>query len=207
MGLKDVEALRSFCLELSSDQPSPGGGSASAAAGAMSASLMIMVCGVTAKSKKHINHWPELNDLKNDLVKIRESLISLSEQDAAAYDMVSTASRKRKEADTEENQKEFQKSLRVATEIPARTAAECCGLLEKSVLVADLQTKSAWSDTFVAVMLAEAAFGGASANVEINLAHIIDPDFVRSTREDIRDQTAKMKVFVKDSLTKLRRPA
>ncbi len=49
--MTDVEGLRAFCLDLSTDKPSPGGGAAAAAAGAMAASLLIMVCGVTSRSK------------------------------------------------------------------------------------------------------------------------------------------------------------
>lgn len=207
MGLKDVEALKSFCLELSSDQPSPGGGTASAAAGAMSASLLIMVCGVTGRSKRHMDHWQEIKDLKTALIRRRDDLLSLAKEDANAYDALFEASKRQRASDTAENRKEFQASLRRAAEVPVKTAAECCALLEQSAVVAGLQTRSASSDTVVAVMLAEAGFNGASANVEINLRDIADTDFVQSTREGLRDQGTKVKLFVEDTLTRLREPA
>jgi len=207
LGLKDVDALRSFCLELSSDQPSPGGGTASAAAGAMSASLLIMVCGVTGRSKRHMDHWQEIKDLKTALVRRRDVLLSLAKEDALAYDALFEASKRQRASDTKENKEEFQASLRRAAEVPIQTATECCALLEQSVIVVGLQTRSASSDTVVAVMLAEAGFNGASANVEINLRDIADTDFVQSTREGLRDQGTKVKIFVEDTLARLREPA
>lgn len=207
MGLKDVDALRSFCLELSSDQPSPGGGTASAAAGAMSASLLIMVCGVTGRSKRHMDHWQEIEELKTALVRRRDDLLSLAKEDADAYDALFEASKRRRASDTPQNREEFQASLRRAAEVPVQTAAECCALLGQSAIVAGLQTRSASSDTVVAVMLAEAGFNGASANVEINLRDVADKDFVQSTRKGLRDQGTKVKKYVEDTLSRLREPA
>jgi len=207
LGLKDVDALRSFCLELSSDQPSPGGGTASAATGAMSASLLIMVCGVTGRSKRHMDHWQEIKDLKTALVRRRDDLLSLAKEDAHAYDALFEASKRQRASDTPENREEFQASLRRAAEVPVQTAVECCALLEQSIIVAGLQTRSASSDTVVAVMLAEAGFKGASANVEINLRNIADTHFVQSTREGLRDQSTKVKIFVEEALSRLGEPS
>jgi len=207
LGLKDVDALRSFCLELSSDQPSPGGGTASAAAGAMSAALLVMVCGMTGRSKRHMDHWQEINDLKTALVRRRDVLLSLAKEDANAYDAVFEASKRQRASDTPENRQEYQASLRRATEVPLRTASECCALLEQSVIVAGLQTRSASSDTVVAVMLAEAGFKGASANVEINLKDIADADFVQRTRKGLADHGTKARILVENALSRLREPA
>jgi formiminotetrahydrofolate cyclodeaminase len=207
LGLKDVDALRSFCLELSSDQPSPGGGTASAAAGAMSASLLIMVCEVTARSKRHMNHWQEIKELKTALVRRRDDLLLLAKEDAQAYDDLVEASRRRRASDTAENRDEFQATLKRAAEVPAQTAAGCCAVLEQSFIVAGLQTRSASSDTVVAVLLAEAGFNGASANVEINLRDIADPDFVRGAQTRLKDQSKIVNKLVEDALSRLREPA
>jgi methenyltetrahydrofolate cyclohydrolase len=207
MGLKNVDALRSFCLELSSDQPSPGGGTASAAAGAVSASLLIMVCGVTGKSKRHIGHWQEIKDLKTALVNRRDGLLRLAKEDAQVYDDLVEASKRRRANDTPGNMEKFQASLRRAAEVPARTAKECCAILEQSVIVAGIQTRNASSDTVVAVMLAEAGFNGASANVDINLRDITDGEFVRGTQRRLKDQSAKVKRLVEEALSRLREQA
>lgn len=205
--MKDVEALRSFCMELSSDQPSPGGGTASAAAGAMSASLLIMVCGVTGRSKRHIGHWQEIKDLKTALVNRRDDLLRLAKEDAQAYDDLVEASKRRRANDTPENMERFQASLKRAADIPARTAAECCAVLEQSVIVAGIQTRNASSDTLVAVMLAEAGFNGASANVDINLRDITDVDFVQGAQKRLQGQSTKVRRLVEDALSRLREQA
>ena len=205
--MKDVEALRSFCMELSSDQPSPGGGTASAAAGAMSASLLIMVCGVTGRSKRHIGHWQEIKDIKTALVNRRDDLLRLAKEDAQAYDDLVEASKRRRANDTPENMERFQASLKRAADIPARTAAECCTVLEQSVIVAGIQTRNASSDTLVAVMLAEAGFNGASANVDINLRDITDNDFVQGAQKRLQGQSTKVRRLVEDALSRLREPA
>jgi formiminotetrahydrofolate cyclodeaminase len=206
LGLKDVEALRSFCMELSNDQPSPGGGTASAAVGAMAASLMIMVCGMTGRSKKHMDHWKEIKDLETALVRRRDGLISLAKEDALAYDALFEASRRLRASETTKNRESFQASLRHAAEVPIQTASECHALLGQSVTLASLQTRSASSDTLVAVMLAEAGFEGASANIEINLRDIADIAFSQRTREGLKVQSTEVKTLVQDALSRLQEP-
>jgi formiminotetrahydrofolate cyclodeaminase len=100
----------------------------------MSASLLIMVCGVTGKSKKHIDHWLELKDLKTAIARRRDGLLVLAKEDADAYDALVEASKRRRASDTSENREGFQASLRAAAEVPVRTAAECCALLGQSVI-------------------------------------------------------------------------
>lgn len=202
--MKDVEALRSFCLELSSDEPSPGGGTASAAAGAMSASLLVMVCGMTGRSRRHMEHWPEVGDLRTALERRRDALLSLASEDARAYDALFEASKRQRANDTAENREKLQASLIRAAEVPLKTAAECLGLLGQSVIVAGLQVRSASSDSVVAVFLAEAGFKGASANVKINLKDIKDMDFIRRTEEGLRDWSKKAEALVEDALARLR---
>ena len=178
MGLASLDQFRAFCLELSSDQPSPGGGSASAAAGAMAASLLIMVCGVTAKSKKYEGSKARMDELSRLLAKDRDELIRLAGDDARAYDLVVDAIRKRKLNPDVDAEEAFQASLRRAAEIPLTTASLCVSVLEHAVVVAELGTKSASSDVGVAWELANAGFLGATMNVAINIRHIEDRRFV-----------------------------
>jgi formiminotetrahydrofolate cyclodeaminase len=166
-----------------------------------------MVCGIAGRSKRHIDHWQEINDIKTALVGRRDVLLSLAKEDANAYDAVFEASKRRRANDTPENREEYQASLRRAAEVPLRTASECCALLEQSVIVAGLQTKSASSDTVVAVMLAEAGFKGASANVEINLGDVADEDFVQRARKGLADHGIKARIHLERALSRLREPA
>lgn len=177
MGLESYEQLKAFCQELSSDMPSPGGGTASAAAGAMAASLLMMVCGVTAKSKKHEASKPRLNELLSVLVKDRDELIHLAREDAVAYDSVVEAARGRKSNPGGASDKAYQLALRHAADVPMRTADVCIHVLERTVEVVQVGTKSASSDMGVAWELARAGFRGARMNVAINLEFLEDKKF------------------------------
>lgn len=200
MGLKTVEELRSFCLELSNDQPSPGGGTASAAAGAMAASLLVMVCDITGRSKKHESSRPELMDLKSGLAVQRDELISLSLEDARVYDLVVEAARSRKAKIGDASENEYQAALKHASEVPQRTATACLRVLETAVAVAGIGTRSASSDVGVAVLLADAGFEGAAINVEINLGDISDRPFVKAAQDKLGVQKRQAKHAVDKAL-------
>lgn len=201
--MKDVEALKSFCLELSSDAPSPGGGTASAAAGAMASSLLMMVCGITAKSKRHEPNKERLEALKAQLSVRRDELIGLSREDARAYDLVVEAMRKNRENGNKENTRAMQDALKLAAEIPMKTAAKCIEVLEASMGVVELGTRSASSDVGVAVLLAEAGFKGASMNVRINLKDVRDSEFVESFKERLASYDRRVKNLTTDALGRL----
>jgi formiminotetrahydrofolate cyclodeaminase len=203
LGLKDVEALRKFCLELSSDMPSPGGGTAAAAAGGMAASLLAMVCAITAKNKKHEARKPELERLQASLVTLRDDLISHAREDADSYDKVVLASRARREDENPKTVEDFQRALRHAASVPLETASACVDVLEKSTRVAELGTASASSDVGVAVLLAETGFKGAVMNVNINLASISDASFARHAREKLKKDERRANDHVRDALSRL----
>lgn len=201
--MKDVEALRKFCLELSSDMPSPGGGTAAAAAGGMAASLLAMVCAITARNKKHEARKPELEMLQASLVTLRDDLISHAREDADSYDKVVLASRARRENENPKTVEDFQRALRHAASVPLETASACVDVLEKSTRVAELGTASASSDVGVAVLLAEAGFKGAAMNVNINLAGISDAPFARHAREKLKKDEKRANDHVRDALSRL----
>lgn len=169
MGLKSADGLRAFCAELADDQPSPGGGSASAAAGAMAASLLAMVCGITAKSKKHADKAEVIGRLRGDLLALQSKLLDNAKADAEAYDMVVSTARRRRESPGEEAEKAYESALRYAADVPMKTAEDCASVLEAGVEVAELGARGAWSDLATALLLGEDGLRGAVLNVRINL--------------------------------------
>ena len=201
--LKDVECLRQFCDELSSDEPAPGGGTASAAAGAMGASLLAMVCQITRKSKKHEENWTELAMLADSLLTLRDELIKLSKDDADAYDALADASRNLRAGDTEEARAAKKEALTRAVEVPQRTGGACVRILELASRVAEIGTRWARSDVEVAVHLAVAGLYGAQANVKINLDDSTDEVFNEEVRQDLKDQLERALRAEKDALSKL----
>jgi formiminotetrahydrofolate cyclodeaminase len=112
----------------------------------MAASLLAMVCGITARSKKHANSKPELDKIKKALTRLRNDLIEFAEEDAHAYDLVVEAMKSRKANPGGKADERVQKALERAAEVPMATAEACLRVLETSVRVAELGARSASSD-------------------------------------------------------------
>lgn len=193
MGLESAAAFRSFVEELSSDRPSPGGGTAAAAAGSMAAALLIMVCRITAKSKKHKPNTTPLDVLEAELTVLRNRLIDLAELDAAAYDDVVMTHRRMKERGTQQSRELLQTALKHAADVPMMTAEACLKVLEIGQKVREIGLRNTSSDVAVALLLAEAALAGGLANVEINLASITDGDYVRAVSKRVDELRRRAK--------------
>jgi formiminotetrahydrofolate cyclodeaminase len=200
--LKDVEGLREFCAELSSDSPSPGGGTAAAAAGAMAASLLAMVCAVTSRSKKHAEHSQELEMLTNSLLTLRDELVNLAQEDARAYDGLVEAMRRKRAEKTPEAEDAVKAALGEAIEVPQKTSRACARILEMAIRVAETGTKNAYSDVAVAVYLAEAGVTGALMNVLINLEGDTGEN-AETMRKDVQDQYERAGRAAKEALDRL----
>ncbi len=206
MGLNSAQGLRDFCLELSDDKPSPGGGTAAAASGAMGASLFIMVCGLTRRKKAYQEHLQELQEVEEELMRLRDDLIKLATEDALAYDGVVEAARKRKAGDSPETAAEYREAVRLATEVPRKTATACMRLLELAPRVADLGARSASSDTGVGIRLAEVGVRGAAMNIVLNLKESTDAGYVRTVGEELMERGERATALMKTALTILERP-
>lgn len=173
----------------------------------MAASLLIMVCGITGKSKKKEDDWPLLSQIKSSLLEKRDELIALSREDAIAYDSVVIAAKKLRAIDEIGARRELESSLKHASEIPLRTASACIAVLDYSMKVAELGIRGAWTDTAMAVLLAEAGFKGAAMNVETNLKDISDAAFVISSKAKLKEQDGQAREMIKRSLSKLSSPS
>jgi len=204
LGLKEAEGLRKFCLELSSNQPSPGGGTASAAAGAMASSLLIMVCGITRRSKKHEAHWTELESIQTALEGLRDGLVRLASDDAKAYDDVVEAMRHLKADSDRQASMAAENALKKATEVPTMTAERCQSVLEEAAKVARLGTKSARSDVASAIYLALAGAKGAMSNMRINLEGQRDRAFAESIKAKLASYDTRSTRLAENALAVLR---
>jgi|GEM_PF-547684 len=206
MGLTTVDCLKDFCLELSSDRPSPGGGAASAAAGAMGASLFMMVCGLTRTKKAYQAHLAELMRIEEELMRLRDDLIRLAAEDAAVYDKVVEAFKKRKAEDTPASQKDYDDAVREATEVPRRTATACLRLLEIAPRLAEIGSKSASSDTGVGIHLAAVGIRGAAMNIVLNLKDSRNAGYVRTVGEEVMNRGDRANKLMSEALRNLESP-
>ena len=162
--------------------------------------MMVMVCEITMRSKKYESSRPELLALRSGLTERRDELVSLSAEDAMAYDLVVAAARNRKAKPGDASEKGFQAALKHASEVPQKTAAASLKVLETAIAVAGLGIRSAKSDVGVAVHLARAGFEGAVMNVSVNLDGISDQAFVKSARERIDAQNNQARSAARKAL-------
>jgi len=204
LGLKSAGALRTFCEELAEDTPSPGGGSAAAAAGAMAASLLAMVCGITAKSRKYAERAQTMVDLRSKLLRLQGRLLENARNDAEAYDDVLREARRRRESPGDEAQRGYESALKRAAEVPMRTAEACAEVLDLGRRVAELGSKSTYSDVGTALHLADAGLQGAVMNVRINLDLLGDEAYRTEAGRKAEDLSRLADVRKADAWARLR---
>lgn len=180
-------SLSGFIEELASANPTPGGGSAAAMAGAMATALILMSIKITAKKKSDRETRENLDKWRDCLGNIKNSLVSLIDKDAFAYQQVLNSFRMSKETDArkQERQKAIQESYKAAIQPPLEVL-KLVNKLKRFIKILRLSgffLESVSSDVKTAEALAKAASKGALANIEINLRAVKDSEFRRSVRQ------------------------
>jgi len=173
MSFADV-TVQQFIDDLASSSPTPGGGSAAAVSGAMAASLAEMVCNLTVGKDRYAAVEDEMREHREQLAALRETLLELADDDAAAFDDVMAAFRMPK---GDERSRAIQDASKHAAEIPMETAEHCMTVLEHAAPVAQKGNQNSVTDAGTAALLAHAALHAALYNVRINLGGIKDEDF------------------------------
>jgi formiminotetrahydrofolate cyclodeaminase len=181
------KSVRQLLDAFAAPTPTPGGGSAAALTGAMAAALMEMV----ASMPKTKNNTPEdrtaLDAVLPELKSLRALLTDLVDRDSASYDAVVAAYKLPKATDDEKAARKaaIRDAMRGATEVPRETALAACAVLRLTLAVAQHGNPNAKSDVSVALGLAMQAFGGARANVEINVDSVGDADYAQAVRAEL----------------------
>jgi formiminotetrahydrofolate cyclodeaminase len=160
-------------------EPTPGGGSVSAIAGALGTALVQMVAGLPRTRHDNDEERAALLHVRDPLAELRSRLLTLADDDTAAFDRLMAAFRlpKASDADKAARRAAIQAATRDATTVPLETAAACARVLELLGTVATLGNPSASSDLRVASGMLNAAAEGAAANVRINLEGLTDESF------------------------------
>lgn len=173
--------VRRLIERLATSDPVPGGGSAAALAGAMGAALVHMVVELSTGRPAAEEHEHALAEVGEVATAAQSELLTLSEQDAVAYDAVVRARRlpRGSEEERQDRDARLAVAVREATRVPletARVAAQVFGLAE---LLAPIGNRNAISDVGVAAALAATALRGAVLNVEINLPYLAPDEPLR----------------------------
>jgi glutamate formiminotransferase/formiminotetrahydrofolate cyclodeaminase len=169
-----------FVEQLAAPTPTPGGGSASAAAGAMAAGLAHMVAAMSRGKKNYLQYERELSDAIATLTRLREELKAAINADAASYDAVVKVFKSAKESP--HGDAAICEALKGATNVPLSVAEKAREVGRLAEALRPITNPKMASDLTVAAALAAAAVQGALANVEINLADLPDPEFVKAVR-------------------------
>jgi methenyltetrahydrofolate cyclohydrolase len=187
------ESLESFLIRLASDQPAPGGGAAAALAGATAAALVTMACRVTAR------HAPSDTVIVTAIERadaLHRRLLSLMDEDAAAYEEFIHSRR----ASGEENSAHEQAALQRATVVPVDVARASANVLELCASVVDRVRASTVGDLAVAAELSTAAIQGSMFTARINLRDITDRQFSEMTTQQL--ETVARNVGEREGITR-----
>lgn len=159
-----------FLEDLSSSRPVPGGGGASATVGAFASALGMMVANLTVGKKKYADVEEEIKEAREQLEKLRDELVALTDRDAEAFEPLSKAYGLPKETQEQKEEKEriLEQALYEASIVPMDIMETVLKVMHLLKVMGEKGSKIAVSDVGVGILFAQAALEGASLNVFIN---------------------------------------
>jgi glutamate formiminotransferase/formiminotetrahydrofolate cyclodeaminase len=194
--------LREFCNETLSDSPAPGGGSVAALMGALGASLGGMVANLSAGKRGWDDKLEYFSESAVKAQQLKDELLSLVDEDAAAFNRVMDAFALPKESAEEKTARStaIEKATKYAAEIPLKvmeTASKSYALLGE---MAAKGNPASVSDVGVGALATRACIEGAALNVRINLGQLKDEKIKSDLQEKVRklsaDSEAKFKTII-----------
>jgi glutamate formiminotransferase/formiminotetrahydrofolate cyclodeaminase len=184
--------LREFCNETLSDSPAPGGGSVAALMGALGASLGGMVANLSAGKRGWDDKLEYFSDWAVKAQQLKDELLSLVDEDTAAFNKVMDAFALLKESAEEKavRSRAIEEATKYAAEVPLKvmeTASKSYELLSE---MADKGNPASISDVGVGALATRACIEGAALNVRINLGQLKDEKFKAALLEKVRKTSA-----------------
>lgn len=179
-----------FIDELSSGSPVPGGGGACAAVGALAAALGMMVANLTVGKKRYADVEDEMQECLSRLKELRDRLITLTDQDAEAFEPLSRAYGLPRETEEDRIRRErvMEGALYEASIVPLRIMETIRETMQYLETLGVKGSRIAVSDAGVGILFAQAALEGASMNVFINTKLMKD----RARAEELNQKADNM---------------
>lgn len=182
-------SLMSYSEEVASEKPTPGGGSAASYAGALGAGLIAMGCRLTLTRKDYEAFHQQANQILDQCEDLRQKLLGVVDEDAAAFEKVMQALRMPKNSEEEKRlrQEALQNALKGAAEAPAKSALYSMEVMKLALKLAEFGNLNIISDIECGFHLANAALRGTASNVQINLDSIKDAKYVAEKGKMLTD--------------------
>ena len=179
-----------FLEELSSKAPVPGGGGASAAVGAFGAALGMMVANLTVGKKKYAAVEEEILAAVEELGKLGNRVVALTDRDAQAFEPLSRAYGLPKNTEEEKaaREKVMESALYDASVAPLEIMETVLASMDLLEVLGEKGSRLALSDVGVGILFAQAALEGASLNVFINTRLMKD----RGRAEELNGRADRM---------------
>ena len=168
--------LKDFASETASESPAPGGGSISAYMGALGAALGTMVANLSAHKRGWDDRWKEFSDWAERGQAIMNELVSLVDEDTAAFDKIMAAFGLPKGTDEEKAARDqaIEAATLYASQVPLRTMKASFRVFEIARAMATEGNPNSVSDAGVGALAARSAVLGACLNVKINAVGLAD---------------------------------
>jgi glutamate formiminotransferase/formiminotetrahydrofolate cyclodeaminase len=201
--------VREFCNETLSDSPAPGGGSVAALMGALGASLGGMVANLSAGKRGWDDKLEYFSENAVKAQQLKDELLSLVDEDTAAFNKVMDAFALPKESAAEKTARSaaIEKATKYAAEIPLKvmeTASKSYALLGE---MAAKGNPASVSDVGVGALATRACIEGAALNVRINLGQLKDEKIKADLEEKVQkisaDSEAQFKTIIQVVESKL----
>ena len=184
-----------FARETASESAAPGGGSISAYMGALGAALGTMVANLSAHKRGWDDRWKEFSDVAEEGQKVMDELLSLVDEDTAAFNRIMDVFTmpKGNEAEKAARAAAMEEATLYATQVPLRTMETALKALPVCRAMALKGNPASASDAGVGALAAVAGIRGAELNVRINAAGLKD-------REAAGQLTARAAEIVRTAL-------
>jgi glutamate formiminotransferase/formiminotetrahydrofolate cyclodeaminase len=194
--------LRGFCNETLSDSPAPGGGSVAALMGALGASLGGMVANLSAGKRGWDDKLEYFSDWAVKAQQLKDELLSLVDEDTAAFNRVMDAFGFPKESAEEKAARAaaIEEATKYAAEIPLKVMETASRSYELLSQMAKKGNPASISDIGVGALATRSCIEGAAFNVRINLGQLKDEKFKTDIQEKVRkvsaDSEAQFKTII-----------
>jgi len=180
--------VREFCNETLSDSPAPGGGSVAALMGALGASLGGMVANLSAGKRGWDDKLEYFSDWAVKAQKLKDELLSLVDEDAAAFNKVMDSFALPKESVEEKAARSaaIEGAMKHAAEVPLKVMEAASKSYVLLTEMAEKGNPASISDVGVGALATRACIEGAALNVRINLGQLKDGKFRTGLQERVR---------------------